>query len=406
MRSAPSSGTISTARNPRAHDHVENFGRRLILHVGDLQRGALGGRLTDAGIADADMPLLDGGDQSVVHAVGGAQTKFARCLVVIVDCAGVRLGKLHRLGDDGIQHLREIEGGVHRLADLAQGAQLGHRLRQLVGADFDLLLQIGIGLLQSSRHVVELIGERLQFVAGLDGNPLAEIAAPDARGAGSQGLNGADHLAGKEQARDEGKAQGSHKQDAGSLDGRIKRSVGLRYRQFDKNEPSQRTDMGIGGEHAPALNIVRLLKLLRRLPGAGCSRGLHLRQAREVGIAQHQADIGVRNEARLRIHHIGLSAIAHFDLGDDVPNELEVNLGDAYSGIAAGAGQRKRHVWLRLAAKVDRAVIDLVRHCFGEFRLLGESRLWLATTSIANRETRNCSCPVESSCESSVIAGT
>ena len=42
-----------------------------------------------------------------------------------------------------------------------------------MGAQLDLFLQVGIGFLQPSRHVVELIGERLQFVAGLDRDALA-----------------------------------------------------------------------------------------------------------------------------------------------------------------------------------------------------------------------------------------
>ena len=130
--------------------------------------------------------------------------------------------------------------------------------------------------------------------------------------------------------------------------------------------------MGIGGEHAAALDVFGDLELLRRLPGSDRARGLHLRQAGEIGVAQHQADIGMSDEAPLRIDDVSLPALADLDLRYDVPNELEVDLGDAHSGIAARAGERQRHVRLRLAAKIDRAVIDLVRDRFGEFRLLGE----------------------------------
>ena len=48
---------------------------------------------------------------------------------------------------------------------------------------FDLLLQSGIGFLQSSRHDIELVGERFQFVPGLDANLLGQIASADAFGA-------------------------------------------------------------------------------------------------------------------------------------------------------------------------------------------------------------------------------
>jgi hypothetical protein len=60
---------------------------------------------------------------------------------------------------------------------------------QLLGALFDLPLQVGMGLLQAAGHVVELVGKRLDLVAGLDGDALAEVAAAEARGAGTQRRN-------------------------------------------------------------------------------------------------------------------------------------------------------------------------------------------------------------------------
>ena len=71
----------------------------------------------------------------------------------------------------------------------------------------------------------------------------------------------------------------------------------------------------------------------------------------------------------LRSDHIGVPALADLDLRDHVPDELEVDLGDADAGIAAGAGDGERHVGLGLAPEVDRAVIDLPRHRLGEFRV-------------------------------------
>src|SRR6516164_571284 len=78
------------------------------------------------------------------------------------------------------------------------------------------------------------------------------------------------------------------------------------------------------------------------------------------------------DEAPLRIDQIGLTPFAHLDLGDHVPDELEIDLGDAYAGVAAGAGERQRHVRLRLPAKIDGSVVDLVRNRFSEFWILGE----------------------------------
>ena len=45
-----------------------------------------------------------------------------------------------------------------------------------MGTQLDFLLQVSVGLLQPSGHVVELIGQRLDLVAGLDHDALAEVA--------------------------------------------------------------------------------------------------------------------------------------------------------------------------------------------------------------------------------------
>ena len=76
------------------------------------------------------------------------------------------------------------------------------------------------------------------------------------------------------------------------------------------------------------------------------------------------------DEPPLRADHIGVAALADLDLRDHVPDELEVDLGDADAGVAPRAGDGERHVGLGLAPEVDRAVIDLLRHRLGEFRVL------------------------------------
>ena len=80
------------------------------------------------------MPLRQRVDQFPVHAVGGAQMKFAPHLVEDVDRAGVGVGELHRLGDDGGEHGLQIERRVHRLRHFAERAQLADRAAKLIGA--------------------------------------------------------------------------------------------------------------------------------------------------------------------------------------------------------------------------------------------------------------------------------
>ena len=71
------------------------------------------------------------------------------------------------------------------------------------------------------------------------------------------------------------------------------------------------------------------------------------------------------------INHVSAPVPGKFDLRQHVPDEFQVDLGDAHAGVAPRAGERQRHVGLGFAAEIDRAVVDLVRHRLGEARLLG-----------------------------------
>ena len=80
----------------------------------------------------------------------------------------------------------------------------------------------------------------------------------------------------------------------------------------------------------------------------------------------------MRDQAALLAHHIGMAVLADLDLRDHVPDQLQIDLGNADPGILAGARQRQRHVGLGLPAEIHRPVIDLVGDGLGEFRILGE----------------------------------
>ena len=153
---------------------------------------------------------------------------------------------------------------------------------------------------------------------------------------------------------------------AGALDRRVKRRIGFGDGRFDKNQPAERCDLRIGGQHPVAGNIFGFLHRVARTGSAGAA---DLRQLRHIGIAQHQADVGMRDEAAVGIDHISAAALADLDLRHHVPDQLEIDLGDAHPGIAPRAGKRQRHIGLGLAAEINRPVIDLVRHGLGEFRL-------------------------------------
>ena len=151
--------------------------------------------------------LLERRDQLLAHAVGGADLEFVGRLVEDVDGAGIGRRQLDGLGDDRVEHGLQVERRIDRLADLAERAQLLDRLRELAGAQLDLVLEVGIGFLQAARHVVELVGEPFELVAGLDRDALAEVAAADARGAGPQHLDRHHHAAGEEEPGEKGQHQ-------------------------------------------------------------------------------------------------------------------------------------------------------------------------------------------------------
>ena len=115
--------------------------RGFLVQVGDLGRLALGQHRRDRRIAHVDMPMRQRVDQLLVHAIGGAQAKFALLLVEHVDRTGLGAGELHRLGDDGREHGFEVERRVHRLRYFAERAQLADRAAELVGALAQLVEQ-------------------------------------------------------------------------------------------------------------------------------------------------------------------------------------------------------------------------------------------------------------------------
>ena len=110
---------------------------------------------------------------------------------------------------------------------------------------------------------------------------------------------------------------------------------------------------------------------MRPPPAAGAHSGcIHLSQAGHVGIAQNQADVWVRDQPPLRIDDIGMPALADLDLRDHIPDQLEIDLGDAYTGVAPCSGNSERHVRLGFAAEIDRAVVYFVRNRLREGRVL------------------------------------
>ena len=82
-----------------------------------------------------------------------------------------------------------------------------------------------------------------------------------------------------------------------------------------------------------------------------------LRKGGQIGLLQHEANVRVRDEPAPRIDHIRVPVLADLDLGDDVPDELEVHLGGDDPGVLPASGEGDRHIGLRLLAEVHWAEV-------------------------------------------------
>ena len=90
-----------------------------------------------------------------------------------------------------------------------------------------LALQAGVRLAQLRGHPVELVGERLQLVAGPDVDLLVEVAGADARGAFLQRADRVHHAAREPQCDQRRDQQAGDDQRYGAQDRRVERLVHL-----------------------------------------------------------------------------------------------------------------------------------------------------------------------------------
>ena len=67
---------------------------------------------------------------------------------------------------------------------------------------------------------------------------------------------------------------------------------------------------------------------------------LHLRKMGHIRIAQNKIDIRMRNQSTLSIYYIGMPCLSDFDLGYNVPNELEINLCNNHPVFTTESGHR------------------------------------------------------------------
>ena len=206
---------------------------------------------------------------------------------------------------------------------------------------------------------------------------MIEGARADAGRARLQGLHRTDHAPDQEQAGDSGNGKAHEEQHHSALHRGVDRRERLRDREVDENEPAERVDRGRGGQHLLALQTAPERRLDRRALRTCCGRPrrLDLRQAGNIGLLQHQADVGVRNQPALRVDDVGAATLAHLDGRYDVPDELQVGLRRDHPRVLAAARKRDGHVRLGLLAEVHRAEVGLAGDRLLELGILGEVRV-------------------------------
>ena len=126
----------------------------------------------------------------------------------------------------------------------------------------------------------------------------------------------------------------------------------------------------------------------------------------QIGLAQHEADVGIGDEEAVAVDDVGLALVADLDPRDDVPDELEIDVGDRHRPVVAARAKRNRHVRLGLLAEVHRPEPGLAALRVAKRRLLRAvlARIRCCPSRAATRAI--CSRPALSICAMSVISGT
>ena len=166
-------------------------------------------------------------------------------------------------------------------------------LRALV----DLALEAGVRLAQLRRHPVELVGERLQLVAGAHVDRWSRSPSPIRCAPSSSVRIGRTMPRASASAPSAEITRPASSRSAGAHDRRVELRVHLGHRLLDEHLPAERRS----APRQTSTGVPAKVGHDRGLAGAGAvERGLHVRELREIRLAQHEADVGIGDEEPLR----------------------------------------------------------------------------------------------------------
>src|SRR5262249_29260911 len=150
----------------------------------------------------------------------------------------------------------------------------------------------------------------------------------------AQRANRPNHPARKEQPPNKREHESRQHQDARTHNGGIDWRECLLDWQLDKDVPAERCDERVRAQDLtiPDVSSDGLgFGPIQRLR----ARRLHVRKPREIGIAQDQTDVRMRNQTTVLVDYKGLPALTDLDLRNHVPNELEVDFREDHAVLAS-----------------------------------------------------------------------
>ncbi len=245
------------------------------------------------------------------------------------------------------QHRLKIGGGAaDRPENIGNRCLLFQGFGQIPGALFDLALQLRVRVLEAFGHCIELIGQRFQFVTATHFDAVIERARTNAPRAFPQDLDRRNHAPHKIQTRCRRNRNAGQHEQHGTQDRRIQRRKRLGDREVYEYRPAQRCNGGMGGENGVPIQVFSNdgFKCRARVPILHDIA--HLAQQGHVRLLQNNADVRVRDQPALLVHDIRAAAAADFEIGDHVPDKLEVGFRDNDARIFRRSGHRYGHVGL------------------------------------------------------------